>query len=110
MSTTLWDLLDDMYFSATSERDKVKAVYGYVVQKTRYVALEFGIEGFRPRRCAQTVARGWGDCKDKATVIVTLLRELGIPAELVLVRTGQRGLTETDTPSWAICSGRLLRT
>jgi hypothetical protein len=31
-----------------------------------------------------------------------MLRELGIPAELVLVRTGQRGLTATDMPSWAL--------
>lgn len=75
----------------TSTEDKVKAVYGWVVKNTRYVALEFGIYGFKPRRCVQTVARGWGDCKDKATVIVTLLRELGIPANLVIVRTGMRG-------------------
>jgi cellulose synthase operon protein C len=95
-------LAKELTKDATSERDKVKAIYGYVVQKTRYVALEFGIEGFKPRRCAQTIARGWGDCKDKATVIVTMLRELGIPAELVLVRTGQRGLTATDTPSWSM--------
>ena len=83
-----------------SERDKIKAVYNYVT-RLRYVALEFGIEGIRPRRCALTMARGWGDCKDKATVIVTMLRELGIPATLVLVRTGMRGDIESRPASLA---------
>jgi cellulose synthase operon protein C len=75
----------------TTTEDKTRAVYEWVVKNTRYVALEFGIYGFKPRRCVQTVSRGWGDCKDKATVIVTLLRELGINADLVIVRTGMRG-------------------
>ncbi len=77
------------------------AVYNWVIKNTRYVALEFGIYGFKPRRCVQTVNRGWGDCKDKATVIVTLLRELGIDAHLVLVRTRTRGKFRSDLPSLA---------
>lgn len=75
----------------TTERDKVIAVYDYVVQKTRYVALEFGIHGFKPYRCSQIFARGFGDCKDKATLIVTMLKELGINATIVIVRTGMKG-------------------
>ena len=82
----------------TDDRAKVSAVYKYAT-RTRYVALEFGIEGIKPRRSAQTLARGWGDCKDKATLIVTMLRELGIPATIVLVRTKMRGEIETDPPS-----------
>jgi hypothetical protein len=74
-----------------TEREKVAAVYNWVIKNTRYVALEFGIYGFKPRRCVQTVSRGWGDCKDKATVIVSLLSELGIDATIVIVRTQQRG-------------------
>ncbi len=76
---------------AKTDREKVRAVYGWVVKNTRYVALEFGIYGFKPRRCVQTVARGWGDCKDKATVIATLLKELGIDANIVILRTQLRG-------------------
>jgi tetratricopeptide (TPR) repeat protein/transglutaminase-like putative cysteine protease len=76
---------------------KVKAIYKYAT-RLRYVALELGLEGIKPRRCAQTIARGWGDCKDKATVIVTMLREAGVPATLVLVRTGMRGSIE-ETPA-----------
>lgn len=85
----------------TEPVDKVRAVYDWVVQRTRYVALEFGIYGYKPRRAAQTYARGWGDCKDKATLIVTMLREAGIPASIVLVRTGHRGEFETAPASLA---------
>ena len=84
-----------------TEQEKVRAVYDYVVQKTRYVALEFGIHGFKPYRCAQIFARGFGDCKDKATLIVAMLHELGIPATIVIVRTGMRGEFETEPASLA---------
>jgi tetratricopeptide (TPR) repeat protein len=85
----------------TSELDKVKAVYEWVVENTRYVALEFGIYGYKPRRCVQTVARGWGDCKDKATVIVTLLKELGIKSNIVVTRTRMRGDFRSKVSSFA---------
>ena len=85
----------------TDEKAKIRAVYDFVVQKTRYVALEFGIHGFKPYRCAQIFARGFGDCKDKATLIVTMLKELGIPATIVIVRTGLRGDFETEPASLA---------
>ncbi len=81
--------------------EKVRAVYDFVVQKTRYVALEFGIHGFKPYRCAQIFARGFGDCKDKATLIVTMLKELGIPATIVIVRSGMKGEFETEPASLA---------
>ena len=85
----------------TTELDKVKAVYKWVIENTRYVALEFGIYGYKPRRCVQTVARGWGDCKDKATVIVTLLKEIGIPATMVVTRTRMRGDYRSTLASFA---------
>ncbi|UQA62309.1 DUF3857 domain-containing protein [Polyangium aurulentum] len=84
----------------TDDASKVRAIYKFATQ-TRYVALEFGIEGIRPRRAAQTLARGWGDCKDKATLIVTMLRELGINSTIVLLRTRMRGDIASDPASLA---------
>ena len=85
----------------TTELDKVKAVYKWVTENTRYVALEFGIYGYKPRRCVQTVARGWGDCKDKATVIATLLNEIGIKSTIVVTRTRMRGDFRSKIASFA---------
>ncbi len=81
---------------------KVRAIYGFIVQQTRYVALEFGIKGFQPYRCSQIFARGFGDCKDKASLLVTMLGEAGIDATPVLVRTGQRGDIDASTASLAL--------
>jgi tetratricopeptide (TPR) repeat protein len=76
---------------APSELEKVKAIYDLVVRSTRYVGLEFGIHGFQPYRTTQVFSRKFGDCKDKAALLVTLLREAGIPARMVLVRTRRGG-------------------
>jgi tetratricopeptide (TPR) repeat protein len=83
------------------DASKARAVYDYVVQRTRYVALEFGIHGYKPYRCAQIFARGFGDCKDKATLIVTMLGSLGIKATPVVVRTAHKGDIETSPASLA---------
>jgi tetratricopeptide (TPR) repeat protein len=95
------ELVQRIAAGKSTTRDKVVAVYDWVVKNTRYVALEFGIYGYKPRRSVQTVSRGWGDCKDKAAVIVAMLNELGIEATLVLVRSGHRGRFRSPVASLA---------
>ena len=92
---------DALTVGLKDDASKVRAIYDYVVQQTRYVALEFGIHGYKPYRCAQIFARGFGDCKDKATLIVTMLGALGIKATPVIVRTGNKGDIETSPASLA---------
>jgi tetratricopeptide (TPR) repeat protein len=82
--------------------DKVRAVYDWVVQSTRYVALEFGVHGYEPYPTWEVAQRGWGDCKDKASLIVVLLRELGVEAEMVLLRTNPHGRRYEGIPTHAI--------
>ncbi len=72
-------------------RAKARAIYDWVVRNTRYVGLEFGIHGFKPYRTSQVVSRGFGDCKDKATLLVTMLEAAGVPSTIVLVRTRRNG-------------------
>src|SRR5262249_8947057 len=56
------------------------------VTNTRYVALEFGIHGYKPYRVDRVLARRFGDCKDKASLIVAMLKVAGVDARLVLLR------------------------
>lgn len=86
----------------TDPRARVRAVYNWVIAHTRYVALEFGIHGFKPYAVPQVCARGFGDCKDKASVIVTMLREAGIEANLVLIRTRDQGRIAPQPASLAV--------
>src|SRR5205085_2333959 len=51
---------------------------------------------------AQVYARRFGDCKDKASLLIALLRTAGIRAEFALVRTRRAGALAAETPSVAI--------
>lgn len=91
-------LVKELTAGLRDERAKVRAIYGWVVTATRYVGLEFGIHGYKPYRAPLVVARGFGDCKDKASLLVTMLREAGIDADLALVRTRSAGAIR-DAPA-----------
>jgi tetratricopeptide (TPR) repeat protein len=69
------------------ELSRIRAVYNFVVSKIRYEAWEFGVHGFKPYRAEQVLTRGFGDCKDKATLICSMLARIGIKAYPVLIRS-----------------------
>jgi transglutaminase-like putative cysteine protease len=72
-------------------RAKVEAVYEAVQRNTGYAAFEFGVHSYQPYPLALVDQRGFGDCKDKAAMIVALLRAVGVPAEFAMVRTRTAG-------------------
>jgi cellulose synthase operon protein C len=84
------------------ELERVRAIHELVVTGTRYVGLEFGIHGYKPYKVTQVLERRFGDCKDKASLMVALLREVGVDSELVLVRTRRGGLVDRAPASLAI--------
>ncbi len=72
-------------------RKVVAAIYDFVVTNTRYVALEFGIHGYKPYRVDRVLARRFGDCKDKASLIVAMLKVAGVDARPGAVAHAQPG-------------------
>jgi transglutaminase-like putative cysteine protease len=70
---------------------KVQAVYESVQRNTGYAAFEFGVYSYQPYPLATVDQRGFGDCKDKAAMIVALLRAVGVDAEFAMVRTRSAG-------------------
>ena len=95
------DAVQDAVKGLTDERAKIRAVYDLVVRKTRYVGLEFGIHGYQPYATTQVFARKFGDCKDKASLLVVMLREVGVDASLVLARTRRGGDLDPEPASLA---------
>jgi hypothetical protein len=51
----------------------------------RYVAIEIGIGGYQPHSAQQVFASGYGDCKDKATLLAAMLKNIGIDSYYVLI-------------------------
>jgi transglutaminase-like putative cysteine protease/Flp pilus assembly protein TadD len=84
------------------DRAKIRAIYDLVVSRTRYVGLEFGIHGYKPYKVAQVFARKFGDCKDKASLLVAMLKAVGIDATLVLARTRRGGDLDRMPASLAV--------
>lgn len=95
-------VVSELKRGAKNEREIAERIYGWVIANTRYVALEFGIHGFLPYRVPEIVRRGFGDCKDKASLIYTMLREAGVDARLVLVRTRRNGAISPEPASLAV--------
>ena len=87
---------------ARSDEERIRALHRLVIEGTRYVGLEFGIHGFKPYKVTQIFSRRFGDCKDKASLLLALLREVGIDSELVLVRTRRGGRVDTAPASLAV--------
>jgi transglutaminase-like putative cysteine protease len=68
-----------------TEEAKIKALYDYVAG-LRYIALEGGANAWRPRFADSVLLQQYGDCKDKANLLVALLRAAGLTGHLALVR------------------------
>ncbi|HEY1906630.1 MAG TPA: DUF3857 domain-containing protein [Myxococcaceae bacterium] len=83
-------------------RAVVRALYEYVVKNTRYVALEFGIHGYKPYRVDRVLARRFGDCKDKASLLHALLEVAGVDSRIVLLRMRQLGAIPSEPASLAV--------
>lgn len=59
----------------------------FVQGEIRYLGLEMGANSHAPHAPEETLRNRFGDCKDKATLLVALLGLAGVPAEPVLVNS-----------------------
>ncbi|HYW32690.1 MAG TPA: DUF3857 domain-containing transglutaminase family protein [Gemmatimonas sp.] len=76
--------------NARTRADTIRAVHRLAAQDIRYVSVALGIGGYQPRRPSETLATGFGDCKDKTTLFVAALRRYGMDASPVLLASSGR--------------------
>lgn len=77
---------------------KMRAITEYMQRSIRYYAVEIGIGGYQPHPAAEVFAHQFGDCKDKATLLSSMLHEIGIDSYYVIVDT-HRGVVHPAYPS-----------
>jgi tetratricopeptide (TPR) repeat protein len=72
----------------TARMDRIAAIVAQLHKQVRYTGVEFGAAKLTPERPAEVIKRHYGDCKDKAALLVAMLRAVNIPASLALLSTG----------------------
>ena len=67
--------------------ENIVAALNYVQQQIRYLGIEGGINSYKARPATITLEKRFGDCKDKAVVLISLLHAMGIQAHPALVHS-----------------------
>lgn len=84
--------------NAPDDEAKLRALYGYVSTQFHYIGIAFGVGRYRPHSAAEVLANQYGDCKDKHTLLASLLEAVGIPAFPALINSGLEIDPEVPSP------------
>jgi len=71
----------------TDTRRKVYALYRYLQQNTHYINVSLGIGGLQTFPANYVASKKYGDCKALSNYMVALLKEAGIPARYVIIKS-----------------------
>lgn len=87
--------------AGSAPMDKIRPI-GRYVQNLSYIAIQVGLSrggGYRPHAASDVFARSYGDCKDKANLMKTMLACVGIESYLVPIRSDDRDFVREAWPS-----------
>nr|MBX2839325.1 DUF3857 domain-containing protein [Gammaproteobacteria bacterium] len=90
-------LAEDIRSSYPDPMEQVGAALDWVQNEVRYFGVEMGVNSHKPSPPAQTLARRFGDCKDKSLLLIALLDALGMSSAPALVNS-DRGLENPNYP------------
>src|SRR5579872_66737 len=90
--------VEELTAGQTTPLAKMRALAKFVQDDIRYVAIELGIGGWQPHPAAETFSHKFGDCKDKATLMSAMLKEIGVDSYYLVVNT-RRGTVNSRTPA-----------
>lgn len=79
--------LRELTANCSTDREKVKAIYDYLAQTTRYVSIQLGIGGLQPIPASDVCRTGFGDCKGLSNYARAMLKEVGVPSTYTVIST-----------------------
>jgi tetratricopeptide (TPR) repeat protein len=88
---------EELVRGLTSDRAKIEALYKYVAKNFRYVSLSLGQGRYQPHAAADVYANQYGDCKDKHTLLSSMLIAAGLRASPALMNSSRT--IDADVPS-----------
>jgi len=80
-----------------TDLQKIQALYDFVAKNFRYVSLSFGLGRYQPHAASEVLANQYGDCKDKHTLLASLLEASGYESYPVLINSRRK--IDADVPS-----------
>lgn len=94
--------LATQFAGAGDAEARAGAALHWVQNEIRYFSVSIGENSHRPQPPDAVLKRRYGDCKDKSYLLVSLLRELGVEAQLVLLSAEAPKLAAKllPTPIW----------
>ena len=82
-----------------SDDEKIRALYTFVSLKFHYIGLDFGIGRYQPHAAEDVLDNGYGDCKDKHTLLASLLKAEGYDAWPALIHASRKLDPEVPSPA-----------
>src|SRR5438270_4573548 len=79
--------------------EQIVAAIRFVQDDVRYLGIEMGRNSHQPHQPSVTLSKRFGDCKDKAFLLASLMRELGVESYPALVHTERKHGLDADLPS-----------
>lgn len=83
----LTEMANQIVAESDTEMDKVRKVFYWVQDNVRYIAFEDGMRGLVPHKPSYVLEKRYGDCKDMASLIIGLLKALGIKSYYTWIGT-----------------------
>lgn len=68
-----------------NDKDKVRALFYFMLKNVRYISADVLRGGLTPHKATETWNNRYGDCKDQATLFISMLDSIGIKAYPALV-------------------------
>ncbi len=86
--------------SAPTQLAKMQALARFVQSDIRYVAIELGIGGHQPHPASSVFSNRYGDCKDKVTLLSSMLKEIGVDSYYVVINTERGSIVASSPPNF----------
>lgn len=80
-------VMDTLIKPGMRDQDKVQVIYQFITRNIKYSFVPFLNSRFIPKLPENTLSAGIGDCKDVATLMIFMLRQLGIESYYALVKS-----------------------
>lgn len=92
-------MVDNIIEGKATEMEKVESIYDWVQKNIKYIAIEDGLGGFRPRGSQTVFTRRYGDCKDMSNLIHNMLGMANIPSNLAWIGTTSIPYSHSEVPT-----------